>query len=205
MKISRHILLMVLALFWSGQSFGENPFKPTQEFIRSLSRQFDTDAKGTTALYNKYGQIKVNTWSNNKVKIDVQIVVNARNQKEADKMFERINVNFTNAWGYVKAETFISETMYGGWWFNENSNCQDFKINYDIWMPENNQLDLKNKYGNSWVSKLNGKLLAEIKYGDLHAEIISNDADLNIAYGKADIQQTNNVTGQLSYSELTIG
>ncbi len=45
-------------------------------------------------------------------------------------------------------------------------------------MPIGNQPDLKNRYGNSKVGDLNGKLTAEIKYGDLRTEAIGNDADL---------------------------
>jgi hypothetical protein len=71
-------------------------------------------------------------------------------------------------------------------------------------MPAGNQLDLKNRYGNSWVSNLDGKLLAEIKYGDLRTETINNDADLNIGYGKASIVRVNNLNGQISYGEISL-
>jgi hypothetical protein len=71
-------------------------------------------------------------------------------------------------------------------------------------MPANNQLDLKNKYGNSWVGAMKGKLTADIRYGDLRAEAISNDADLNVTYGKVWIAQANNISGQISYSNLNV-
>ena len=173
---------------------------PKQEFTRNINREFGTTADGMTALYNKYGAVNVKTWQNNSVKIDITIVVNAGSQREADKIFDRIKVNFANAAGYVKAETMIEQS--NGWW-PEGKSC-DFKINYDISMPIGNQLDLKNRYGNSYVSKLNGKLTAEIKYGDLRAEAISNDADLNLGYGKAYIAKVNHLYGQVSYSELTV-
>jgi hypothetical protein len=174
---------------------------PEQEFTRTINREFGTLANGMTAIYNKYGTVNVKTWGSNAVKIDITIIVNAKDQRDADKMFERIKVNFANTSGYVKAETMIASKS--GWWVEDNS-CQDFKINYEVSMPVNNQLDLKNKYGNAYVATLNGKLTAEIRYGDLRTEAINNDADLNIAYGKAFLTRVNNLYGQLSYSKLSL-
>jgi hypothetical protein len=72
-------------------------------------------------------------------------------------------------------------------------------------MPTGNQLDLKNKCGNSYVTSMTGKLTAEIKYGDLRTETIGNDADLNIAYGKAYLAKVYNLFGQIVYGKLNVG
>ncbi|MFN0214216.1 MAG: hypothetical protein ACKVT2_08165 [Saprospiraceae bacterium] len=197
-----------LALFFSlflGQTFAVLANEPEQEFTKTIAREFGTAADGTTALYNKYGNVNVKTWQNNTVKIDVTIVVNAKNQREADESFKNINVNFISTWGYVKAETMLAEGLNnGGRWWPQPSCGDDFKINYEVWIPVSNQLDLKNKYGNAWVANLKGKLIAEIKYGELRAETISNDVDFNIGYGKAWFARVNNLSGQASYSELNL-
>ena len=174
---------------------------PRQEFTKSINREFATNANGMTALYNKYGSVNVKTWQNNSVKIDITIRVNASNQRDADKMFDRIQVNFANTTGYVKAETMIESKS--GWWVEDNV-CRDYKINYEVWMPVGNQLDLKNKYGNSYVANLNGKLSAEIKYGDLRTEILTGDAEINMSYGKVFMAGVNNLYGQVGYGEINL-
>jgi hypothetical protein len=168
---------------------------PNREFSRSINRDFPTSASGMTALYNRYGMIEVKTWNENRVKIDITILVNANDQRAADRIFDRINVNFTSTVGFIKAETVINEGSYQN---------QEFKINYVVWMPISNQLDLRNRYGNSFVSQLNGKLLAEIKYGDLKTDAIKNDADLTIEYGKAVLTSTQNLTGQVGYGGINV-
>lgn len=196
---------VLLALF-VGQSLAVMAGGPEQEFTKTINREFNTAADGTTALYNKYGNVNVKTWQNNSVKIDITIVVSAKSQREANETFKNINVNFTNAWGYVKAETMIAEGMnygFGNWWPTKTCG-DDFKIHYEVWMPATNQLDLKNKYGNAWVAPLKGKLIAEIKYGDLRTEAISNDADLNLANANAWLTNVYNLYGQASYSELRV-
>lgn len=198
----RTVLLMALLLAGSvtAQAFEDGP---EREFSRTINREFAITPNGLTALYNQYGKVNVNTWANNSVKIDITIIVNANDQRGADRTFDRINVNFMNTPDYAKAETVIDKG--DGWWAPDFGNsCQDFKINYEVWMPASNSLDLKNKYGNSYVGNLNGKLLAEIKYGDLRTEVLGGDADLNIGYGKASIAKVRNVNGQISYGGLSI-
>jgi len=198
MPISR--ILLVFCLLAGATLVAKANNGPAQEFTRTYNREFSTTADGMTALYNKYGTVNVKTWQNNSVKIDITIVVNANSQREADKVFDRIKVNFANAAGYVKAETMIEQKSGIAW----DKEYKDFKINYEVFMPIGNQLDLKNKYGNSYVAPLNGKLIAEIKYGDLRTEVVNNDADLNLGYGKGYISRANNIYGQVSYAELTV-
>lgn len=194
------------ALLFLAAFHGAHAAQPFQEFSKNISREFQTTAEGTTAIYNKYGQVDINTWAQNKVQIDIAIVVNANSQKEADRIFSRIQVNFTNTPGYVKAETVIGEGSSGSWLdglFNWNSK-EDFKINYKVWMPETNQLDLQNRYGDSYIASLSGNLTAEIKYGDLRAENIQKDADLTLGYGKTTFNYVGHLIANISYGELRI-
>ncbi|MBX2891110.1 MAG: DUF4097 family beta strand repeat protein [Saprospiraceae bacterium] len=193
-------ILFALSFWVAGTCVAQANEKPTLEFTRTINREFNTTSDGMTALYNKYGKVNVKTWQNNTVKIDITIVVNAGSQRDADKIFDRIKVNFANASGYVKAETMLEQKSGINW----TNDCNDFKINYEVYMPIGNQLDLKNRYGNSYVATLNGKLIAEIKYGDLRTEAVNNDADLNLGYGKGYIARVNNLYGQISYSQITI-
>lgn len=196
--LRRTLLLVLLAL---GGATLASATSPKQEFSKKINREFGISATGTTAIYNKYGKVNINTWSNNSVKIDITIIVNARDQRAADRTFDRIKINFLSTADYVKAETVI-ETETSTSWLGSTS--QDFKINYEVWMPAGNQLDLKNKYGNAFVANLNGKLSAEIKYGDLRTEAIHNDADLSIGYGKATVAKVRNLTGYISYGGLNL-
>lgn len=193
----RGLLIFAFAIAQTAAAWA---YGPEREFTKTINREFGTTAKGTTALYNKYGMVKVKTWGNNSVKIDITIVVNTESQRDADAMFDRIKVNFTSTSGYVKAETMVDQEN----WWPKTFNCQDFKINYEVYIPASNQLDLKNKYGNSFVTDLKGKLMAEIKYGDLRTEVVENDVDLYLSYGKAYMTKVNNVNGQIDYGELNL-
>jgi hypothetical protein len=200
------VLLLLLAGLLLGpaatMAADPNDDAARREFTKTINREFTTTANGMTALYNQYGKVTVNTWNKNSVKIDITIIVNASDQRAADRTFDRIKINFTSTAGYIKAETFMEES---NWWPKGQANgTQDFTINYNVSMPIGNQLDLKNKYGNSYVGALNGKLLAEIRYGDLRTEALGADADLYVGYGKVYLARAQNVSGHISYGVVTL-
>lgn len=182
------------------------PCENFKEFSKTINRDFSTTSNGITALYNRYGKINVKTWNENRVKIDIKVVVNADSDRDANRMMDKIQVNFTNTPGYVKAETMVGD-IGTNWWDMSSwggTSCRDFKIDYEIWMPVSNMLDLQNKFGHSFVGNLNGKLLADIKHGDLRVEKVNNDVDLNIQYGNATLTSVYNLTGTVGNGGLTV-
>jgi hypothetical protein len=112
-------------------------------------------------------------------------LVNAGGQSEAEKTFNRIQINFYNDPNFVKAETQIKEQ--GSWtsWSWGNNNNNDFEINYEVYYPRGNFLDLSNRYGDSFIGFTNGAVKSDIKYGNLRTEDINNNLELHIQYGDA--------------------
>ncbi len=160
---------------------------PQQTFVKNINREFNTTAKGTTSIYNKHGNVSVNTWNEKKVKFEITITVNSGNQSDANKVLDQLNVNFINTNGYVKAETVIGTL--------DANRLQDFKVNYKVWIPADNQLELSNRYGDSELGNLNGNLTANIKFGDLKTGNVLADINLKTEFCKAVIPSVQNLYG----------
>ncbi|MEM8908678.1 MAG: hypothetical protein AAGD05_12585, partial [Bacteroidota bacterium] len=191
-----------------------------KEFTRTIKKEFDIAADGKVSIINKHGQVNINTWESNQVKIDVVITVHARNQEAANAVFERLNVDFSNGGSYVRAETEIGSKSKGwNWWGSSNSD--DYSIDYEVYMPKTNSLELHNKYGNSHIASLAGEVDASIKYGNVRMEevggnlklvlgygngtiIKSKDNDVDLKYGKIRIKQANDVVIASKHSKIFI-
>jgi hypothetical protein len=167
-----------------------------KEFVKNINREFPTSAQGTTVIYNKHGNININTWTEKKVKINITIVVNSAEQAEAEKVLSQINVNFVNTNGYIKAETMIGDI--------KGAYLQDFKVNYEVWMPTDNQLDISNKYGNTALGNLNGNLIANVKFGDLRIGKLLADANLKTENCQAVIGSVQNIYGWINNGGIVL-
>ncbi len=195
-------LLLVIGLGNTQESFAY----AKKEFSKVIKEEFSISADGNVYLENKYGDVNIKTWDNNQVQVEVTILVNASSEDAANKVFDRINIDMTNTSSSVSAVTTLEEAKSSwNWWSGwSNNNEDDFKIHYEVMMPSTNHLNLKNKYGNSYVALLDAATKVEIKYGNLQMEGVNNDLDLIMGYGNGTISHAQNVDINIKYSQLEI-
>lgn len=177
-----------------------------REFSKTIKKEFDITATGTTAIYNKYGTVEIKTWDRNRVKVDVKIIVNASNEGEAQRVFDRININFYNKSNYVKAETEI-ESVKKTWWesWSGSDTKSDYTVNYEVYLPASNNLELGNRYGDTYIANLSGKVNVSVKYGNIKMQNIGNTASITLAYGNGSVLSAKNMTGDISYAKFICG
>ncbi len=171
------------------------------EFVKNFDATYTLNDNGAVFLINKHGKIKVMPSNENKVVIKVRVTANTNSQANADKIFSRINIQFSNSDTYVKAETVISE-LKGGWFFGSDNN-QDFTIDYDVSMPKNWNADITNKYGDTNIGALNNYVKIEQHYGNFKLET-AKYANVSLGYGEGTLNDVGGMTGIISYSHLNI-
>lgn len=175
----------------------------TQEFTRTITKDFPISATGKVSLANKYGRVEVRTWNRNRVKIEVNIIVKAKSESAADDLFDRIDIDFTNSSNFVSAETRI-EPEKSSWFDWSFSSDAEFQINYEVFLPGSVDLSLRNKYGDAFVEPIAGKVELEIKYGNIRLERLDNTLDLTLGYGSGTVVSARNVNADLGYAKLNI-
>lgn len=171
------------------------------EFSKTIKREFDINATGTVYLSNKYGQTDVKTWDRNRVKISVTILVNTSSESNAQAVFNRIKINFSNAADYVKAETFIEAT--NSWWPKWSTKA-DYKINYEVYLPASCNLNVNQRYGNLYTAAIAGKAVLDVRYGNFKADGIGDDSSINLGYGNGTLVKGKDLRLDVSYSNLNI-
>ncbi len=173
-----------------------------QEFVKNFNKSFAVGKNEVVMLANKYGRIDVKTGAMNQVSVNVRVRVNATSQEEAQKMFDRINIAFSNGPEFVKAETLIESQNDGTIWRWNKAQTSDFAIDYEVVMPINNRLDLSNKYGTSTIAALNAAVKVEHKYGDFKLDG-ATAAIIDLAYGGGQLGTISALNASVSYGKLT--
>lgn len=174
---------------------------PKAEFTKAVKREFSIDPAGLTQFITKYGKLDVKTWDQDKVKVDVTIRVQARSEEEAQKVFNQIRIDFTSSANLVKAETIIESSSGWNWWGSSKS---DFTIDYEVYLPKTVTLDVAHKYGDVFTSAFAGRVVMDLKYGNLRMDELQNDINLDLSYGNATLAAVRDAEGIISYSNLTL-
>ena len=200
-----------------------NNVSKKHEKSRTIKKEFTVLKDATVSINNKYGDLKITTWNQNKVAIEVIITVKGNDLDNVVSKFEDIDVIFENAPNFVSAKT-IFEKERRGWSFWKSNDKISYKINYIIKMPITNAVDLDNDYGSILLDNLTGDANINCDYGKISVgELSSNNnkinldycststigfvknGDINIDYSKLGIEESENLRVNSDYSTVKIG
>ncbi|MCK9220308.1 MAG: DUF4097 family beta strand repeat-containing protein [Bacteroidales bacterium] len=171
--------------------------KAHDEFTKLIKKEYAINQDAQITVNNRFGKIECTDWEKNAVSFEVKITVTAANQEEANKMFDRINIDFLDSPSQVSANTTIKETRFHG--------KSNFSIDYKINIPVTVNLDLTNKFGDIFLNELQGKCRINIGYGDLEINKLDNsDNLLDIQFGDAKVKWIKGAVVILKYSEMDL-
>jgi hypothetical protein len=172
-----------------------------QEVTKEFHEEYAANANTALQLYNKYGDVIIDSWDQNQIVIDVKVTVDMPDRDRAQKLLDYISVDFSQDGDVITAKTVIDDKFnFSGW-----GSSKKFSINYSVRMPVNTPLALSNRYGNSEIDELGGQTNIDIKYGNITIGKLTrgNEKPLNrlsLAYGKGSIDEAGWLDLMLRYT-----
>ena len=110
MKTIFKLPLLLLAIGITVNVYSQNE---TQK-KKSISQSYELSNADKVSLSNKFGDIKINTWAENKIKVDIEIEVSAKSEAKAIKIIDGITVRHSKNAGLVTFKTIIDQQNGGG-------------------------------------------------------------------------------------------
>ena len=184
-----------------------NAAKKKQAYEKKIEKTFDLSKAGSSHISNRYGKLDIKTWDKASISFNILITVNAKSQEAADADFNRINVKFDNSKNHVSAITEIGDAEKKSWWSAVKSsyNSDDFSIDYEVFLPSTIKLHAENKYGHSYIEKMENDLTMTQKYGDFQIAGVDGDFEFSLGYGNGNLGHAKYINGEIKYSKLKIG
>ncbi|MEE4196052.1 MAG: hypothetical protein V2I54_00280 [Bacteroidales bacterium] len=198
----------VLLIFLIQILIASGAFSATDELSKNLHKEFDADQNTLLLIQNKFGDVDINNWDENRVVIDVTITVDHRNEDKAQELLEYIQVDIHKEGNTINAITTIDD-KFSKWNFTFSDSKKEFSIDYDIKIPKDIKLDLENKYGNVFVNEIYGHAIVDVKYGNLKInKIIRGNkkpfSEISLGYSNGDVDECEWLNLSLKYSKLKI-
>lgn len=168
-----------------------NAFSQHFEKSSSISRSFGTTDETEIRINNKYGNIHLINWEKDSVRFEVEISVSSNKQSRLDKTFNEISIDFVNSPQYVFAQSLFQNKSSSFW-----QDVSDFaniifkggteaRIDYTVYLPEQNDLDIELKFGNIYTTDHSGDFRLNLSNGDLKAGKLAGKNRLSFNFGKA--------------------
>mgnify|MGYP001149251045 CR=1 FL=1 len=162
--------------------------------IKSINKSYTVSSNSKLSIDNSFGKVEVHTWNKNEIKVDVTIEASATKEDVAQKIIDGISV----------AECQSDKEMSFKTKMNVHTNSKsNMKVNYNIYMPSSNPLNIANHFGATIIPDYQGEVQLESKFGSLTTGNLSNVKKILVEFGKAKFENITNGTIVIKYSKAT--
>lgn len=197
--MKKHYNILILFLLIPLLGFSNDDTYITKQ--KTIKKTYIVNSNAGIDIDNKYGNITVSTWDEDKIDLDITIKVNGANENWVNERLNSIDVQITALKSLVTAVTSIGNSS-----FKSRGSNNSFEINYVIKIPKNGSIKLVNKYGN--ISTLNLESTTDIscRYGKVNLGKLNGSSNkVDIAYCQnSTIEYIKNANIEARYSGLKI-
>jgi len=182
-----HYKTMITALmvsFWTIATLAQS------EHSKQWNKTYDLSPTGKVHIENKYGNVVINGWGRDQVKVSVSIQVNHRKDESAEKLLERIQPKAIQAGNFIQ---FISEikdrdaNLFAKYFSKANPfdfDKSNVQIDYEVFLPINAELNINNKFGDIIIDAWEGDLETDLQHGDIWINSDISTAKADMRFGK---------------------
>lgn len=192
-------LYSLIVLLFLSTSVGATEHQGKYNKQKTIKKTVDVNATATLSVENKYGNVFVTTWDEDKIDIEVIVTISGDDEKWVNSRLASINVEFAgNSSSYSAKTIFEEQKNYG--------KKSSMEINYTVKIPKKGNLKVKNNYGDIITHELFGSTDLLCKYGKITLGKLNHSSNnIQIEYcSKSNIERINNGNVVAKYSDLQI-
>ncbi len=181
--------------------FGQSQAQSRSE--RKVSERFPVNSTTTLTLENKFGKVHVNTNQGQEIQVDVTIIGKATSPTKAKQIADGVEIDIRSGNDIqIKTEANSSGSWKNGWGNNgitaltSKDRNSSFEIIYQVSMPKDVPLRIKNNFGDTYLGDHEAGLLLEIGYGHLKTGRLTGKSkkEIEIKFGDG--------TSQIEFLEI---
>ena len=161
-----------------------------------VEKTYKVSASTKLQIENKFGDIEINSWEKNEFDIKVEIIGKGRNEERSQRILNDIEIDITES----NAE-IVFESKVGN---QKNKNGEGFEINYTIYMPDTNPLEIKNSFGDVTMGDRGNDLDIHVSYGSMKVGDVNGDSNIKLSFGSGSMAKINDGEATIKYSNFEI-
>lgn len=180
---------------------------------KSIVKIYDVTSRDNLTVENQFGDVKVALWERDEIRVDIVITANAASEDKAQEFLNAVSIAERRSGDQIILKTVIEKgTSFGNKWdnvkkmaYNNNGEKSGIKINYQVSMPKQNALTVRNQFGNTTIPTFRAPLNIVNKFGSFYAtDLQGGKYDIDVQFGKADIREMDHGKLNVQYSKLAL-
>lgn len=146
------------------------------ELQRLVTKSIPVKETTSISVSNRFGDVKVKTWSESKVDFTATIKASSSRKSDAEvkSFLDQIQIEVEDKGSELRITTIYPD---------EKMNNISISVDYSINIPSKNDFDLENEFGNADLIGIGGKLDANVSHGNLTVADCINENSLFNRFG----------------------
>lgn len=177
------------------------------EKSKKISKTYSVNSKDKLSINNQYGQVSINVWDKKEIKVDVEVKAFEASDNKAGELLNNVSISESRQGDLISFKTNFGKSNISWWSRTKNGKEQKrgVQVNYVVYMPANNPLDISNRYGSTILPDFNGPLNINSSYGSFTSQVLNNPANrVKVSYGSANIAGFSSGMLDVSYGSLKL-
>ena len=205
-KIVIHLLYSVVAMLPYAVYATDPDPAGLIEKRRNIVKVFDVKDQDMLLVDNQFGQVKINLWAKKEIKVEIVITANAPSDSRAAQYLGAVNIEENREKNKINLVTVIDRGQFGSnSWTNRRGEKNFIQIDYTVYMPKENALVVKNKFGNTDIPSFLAPLIVDCRNGTFSATSLSGTNNtIGVRYGNARIGKMDEGKLESHYSNVRL-
>lgn len=203
-RIIAFILLCVITFFGAGQVNAQ--VSETKE----IKKGFSVEKSTIVDINNKYGDVTIETWDKDSILVFIDYTITDKNFDKLKSRAEQIHFELLRSGHYIVINTIISSSR--NMLLSELIKLKEtigmaeaqVQINIKVFLPDNLDLRIKNKFGNVYINDYKGDITLEMSNGKLKAHDLSGYVNMQVSFGDVRINSIDSGSLEVYYSEMNL-
>ena len=185
------------------------------EKVKTIDKSFAVQKGALVQISHQKGTMYVKKSMTNKVEVRLYVLVVGKNEGDAEKMLNTINIEHhekgksqleittkTNATNWTKINGVSTVKLNTG---TKLKGIQEMQVDMEVSVPEGVNLKLMNKYNDITLEEIKANVEISNYNGNIETQDIEGDLKVDLKYGNATIGSVQDADLEIYESNLVIG
>jgi hypothetical protein len=158
---------------------------------------FNANSGSMLSIQNSFGDIDIEEFSGSKIEVNVEIIVEAKNDKNTKEYLSKIYIETKEEGNNVFLKT-VNDV--------KGMNVKNFQINYDVRIPRNTHVKITNSFGDVKVQSISGSVNLSVQHGDCFvAKSEGDDNVLKVDFGDIRVIESGDIQIVSKHGDVSLG
>ncbi len=151
-------------------------------------------------ISNQFGDVNVRLWDKAEIEVHVSMSASAKNTERAQAILDQIEIEAEKVGRKVSFQTNISKRKKN----IKSKGSHGFSIDYEVRMPNNYNLEIKNQFGKILIPDYDGEIKLVSQFGGIDGGRLTHPDDISVEFGSIDLDLLSGGNSSIKFSKADI-